>query len=402
MMYRLRLPSRFPSGISIGSDITARYLSTIFSFLILLTLTRIMPLESFANLQVATSISSLIIWIGDGGLGVLLIQEFALGKKQKVLEIWSFRTNLMFILIIGTTIFCLNFTSLFITIFIWASFFDLFTDSNLNFRQVTASSSFEMFLQPIKKFVQFSSIYLPFQILNIANLNWICASLILPSILIFLYDCRKYGGYSFSLNFMFLSTSIKKWIPNGGLVLINLDNIVLNYFKMYEVISLLAVVKKIYSSLAIAGTALFPRILLQVSRNKELDPKLKKEVFKMLAITTSFATVVTVVLPKIFDFLEMTLEGDNKGLLMSRTYVLTLPIAMMCLAMNSILVGLNKNLLAGFANYLSSFLYLISIAFICKLVDGYLAITYSSLLYFLSWFILELMFLKKLTQERIM
>lgn len=384
---------RWQSSFSL--DIVARYLTAGFSFFNILLLVKMQSLDDFSSFQVAFSFSSLLIWISDFGLGVSLIQAMARNTNDTAKSIWTLRVAIFILMtIIGCTLAASFFTINFL-FFLLAANFDAFTDSNLNFRVVSAKRILYYFFQPIKKIVQFVLLTM----LQVSSLTidskLICVVFLLPSIIILVLDTHIYGGFTKNLDFSHIKHSIGKWIQSGGLALVNLDNLILSHFGMSAVIAVLSITKKIYSVIAIIGTAAIPKVLYSVTKDEGISKPIQNMILKVTFLCASFATLTAIVHPILFKFLLNNLPLEFENHLMIAVYLLTLPLTIINLALNSSLLGLSRNLSAGLVTYFCGFLYISVLYVSLKFIDGSFAIVIAMILYTLSWTSLQILLLWK-------
>ena len=92
---KLRGNKFVPGKASMTLDVISRYLSTGFSFILLLFLVNLMTIKDFALFQVGYSFAGMIIWLGDFGLGISLITVFAQKNLSALKQIWSLRLILL-------------------------------------------------------------------------------------------------------------------------------------------------------------------------------------------------------------------------------------------------------------------------------------------------------------------
>lgn len=382
-------------------DVISRYLSTGLSFLSLLLLARIMSIKDFAIFQVSYSLAAIAIWIGDFGLGINLITTYARKKFDLVRQIWTLRLITVASVILVVSFIGEQYFSSFYALFFITAAFDLLSDSHLNLRQVAARYSTELFMQPAKRVSQLLGLL---TVIVIAPLNpniYILYALIFPSLIMVLIDSRRFGGWKVGGFRSHYTASSSRWVQGGGSALTNLDNVVLSFSDHFSVIATLAITKKLFNAIAIVGTALFPRVLYEVSSSGKFEFNLFRNILRTILYVSAPILALVLFLPKIFSLI-WDQEFSSNQMLMSRVFLLLLPVYLMSLAINSVLLGLDLNKEASIATYSSTLVYLVALYFTRFSVDPYYMVSAALTLNALIWITIEVFFLRKAIDFRIL
>ena len=376
-------------------DIVARYITTGFSFINILFLVKLQNLNDFSAFQVAYSLASIVTWISDIGLGITLIQALASNKMQLVKSIWSLRIAIFLLISAFSYGFAFYAVSPNFIFFFAAANFDLFTDSNLNLRVVSTRRTLDYTVQPLKKFVQFASLILLYISSTTVDSRMICTVYVLPSLALLIFDTRRFGGFTIRWELNQINKSASKWLQSGGLALVNLDNLILGYFGMHSIIVILAITKKIYSAIAVVATAAVPKVLFQVTKDKIIGRHIRILIAKVTLSTGILAVLASIFHSHIFQILLKNIPLYSAEHFMITVYLLTLPLTIMCLALNATLLGLNRNFSAAAATYSSSVIYLSVLYISLCYVNGGLAVSIASVTYVILWLLIQLTFLRK-------
>ena len=393
--YLWRKPKRFEVGkSSMTLDVVTRYVSTGLSFLCLLLLARIMDLENFAIFQVGYSFAGLAIWLGDLGLGINLIRYLAREDFETVKQIWSLRlitlsSTVLIFSYLGSQLF-----SNFHLLFFLTAFLDLASDSHLSLRHVAASKYFDLVIQPIKRGVQLLGLLVVITSHPSDPNLYILAALVLPSILLIVIDSMRFGGLKVGNIKVHLGNSMARWLQSGGTILTNLDNVILGASSQFIAIAILSITKKIFNAFSIIGTALFPRVLFAVTEKGKFEYTTLKSILKTILLVCLPTIVIVVYLPVFFSMLwETDLSGSQ--LILSRTFMLLLPVYLLCLGLNSVLLGLDLNFQAAIATYSSGLLYLGILFFSLLELNIYNVIAIALVVHAFVWMFAELFFLHR-------
>jgi O-antigen/teichoic acid export membrane protein len=388
-----RKPRRF--GVEKSSmtlDVATRYVSTGLSFLCFLLLARIMDLKDFAIFQVGYSFAGLAIWLGDLGLGINLIRYLARKDFESVKQIWTLRLATL-----SCAVFIFSYAgsqlfSSFHLLFFLTAFLDLVSDSHLSLRHVAASKYLDLFIQPTKRGIQLLGLLVIFATDPIDSNLYILVALGLPSLLLIITDTIHFGGLKVGDIRMHLSNSTARWLQSGGTTLTNLDNIILGASNQFIAIAILSITKKIFNAFSIIGTALFPRILFAVTEKEKFEYSTLKSILKTILLVSLPTIAIVVFLPALFSMLWEKDLSDSQ-LLMSRIFMLLLPVYLLCLALNSVLLGLNLNFQAAIATYSSGFLYLGILFFSLLEINIYSIVIIALIAHAFVWMFVELFFL---------
>jgi O-antigen/teichoic acid export membrane protein len=381
---------------SMTVDVVSRYLTTIFSFISFVLLFRIMDIRDFAIFQVAYSLAAIAIWIGDFGLGTNLITNFARKDIKSVNQIWTLRLLTIAAVVSAFLFLSEQISSTFQSLFFLTAILDLLSDSHLNLRQVAASKFFDFLIQPIKRGFQSFALMILF-LINPENPNsYILITIAIPSILLVLVDSRRFGASKTENIKKHYSDSSVRWFHSCGLVITNLDNLILSLSSHFNVIAILALTKKLFNFLGIIGTALFPRVLAEVTSSGKFEYK----VFKNILTTILLISIPNLFVVLFLPYFISNLWGEKltaNQLLMSRTLLFLLPFNLFCLAFNSVMLGLNLNTQATVSTLISGLVYLGTLSFSRFSFDAYVVVSIALVLNIFVWLCVQIFFLRNAT-----
>lgn len=371
------------------TDVFARYFSMALSFIIFVFLARALSIEEFALLQIGYAYGAIALWVGDFGLGVKILIHQSQKQVDLARESWYLRLIMVaFALSLTASLGTFADNSFDMLLFLAASL-DLFSDSNLNFRQVTASKRTELFFQAGKRFIQL----LILSVLTVLNFSFSSLLLLLvigiPSVLLIVKDSARFGAIKVSNIKSHLTDSWKKWFQSGGTAIVNLDYVILSFTGNYLAITILALAKKVFNGVAIIGTALFPRILHDVASKSEFTKDNIKDIFVTIGYLCLPMVIVLFVLN---DFLTIVLgfNPNPSQLWMCRILLILTPLYVISLALNSVFLGLKLNRFAAFSTYTSGVMYLSALFAAYHFENTYLVISLALIINAASWFIAEL------------
>lgn len=259
------------SFFGITWDFISRVITTIFSGAFYFLVAKESQIENFASFQLAGVVSAILIWIGDLGLGSLLINLLASRKTKQFQIAWTIRFMFTFLLLSFTSIVIAYFIPKIDYLLIFVIGVDLYVDSNYNIRILQSRKIFRYFLQPTRKMFQ-----LLIYIVLIKNFNLffqinICYALLFPSLMMILFDLHKLGGLTFgklesNLNLMALNS----WIQGASSYITLTDTIVLKYFGHNSLIVYLGFPRKFTQSLSIMSSVTAPRNQHSVASQGEI------------------------------------------------------------------------------------------------------------------------------------
>jgi O-antigen/teichoic acid export membrane protein len=350
---------------SLHWDGLARVASIVLTTTTIIALARgLGPLE-FAEFQITLTLAGYILWVGDFGLLTRMTNLSGAGKSEELKKAWNLRITNTFI---ATVVFFMILTVLsnsLSPLIAMALVVDGFVDANYNLRMLTSKNSTALFFQPFRKASQSSIIILVLLSDIKLSESVIFLAFFLPSFCLLIWDIKKMGGFHLDFSLSYLKTTFGYFFQGGSTYLANCDYLILAHSGNSALVTLVALPRRIVNSISLLGTLTNPRIQNDVARQKRIS--------KAHWATMSFTTLVGLFLSILFSFnaekIFIFLFGFNlseENILLVILVILSAPIQMLVVAINSLYFGLEAPKYPVIASYLGSVTYILLLGIVVK------------------------------------
>lgn len=383
------------AGSSYFIFILIRIFSIIASLIILRIILDQFSLVDFAQVQKQFGLISILLWLADFGMlnyAIILFAENATREIREVLSTRFWTILLVFLIyLIAHFFFESDLDSL---VLIFAIFCDIYTDSLTGFRQIAGSVKYSIFSLLVKKLSQLVLILLTARIHEKVSLIDYAFALLLPSLLIFVFDAKNLAFSLLYFEIKFLDKSKKIWFQSGGTSLASFDIPILTAFNALSVIPIFVVSRKISNALGIFGSTMVPQSMTDAASNRISTRKTLNGVFSISLLVLGMCILIGVfsgyILKNLFN-----LEGSSENLSIFLVVLATIPIGVITSNLNAVLISSSRAGLAAATTYVSSIIYLSTIYCGCQMNKPYLGLSIAVMVNLLTEFFMQRFILRK-------
>jgi O-antigen/teichoic acid export membrane protein len=364
--------------LSLHWDALARVLSILLTTVTILALARSLGQIGFAKFQISLTVAGYILWVGDFGLLTRITNLSGSGRDEELKKSWNMRITNTSIVMLIYFVFATFHSRGVVPLVGIALVVDGFVDANYNLRMLTRKRSAVLFFQPIRKALQ--SMFLVFVLLTQIKLteNVIFLVFFLPSFCLLIWDIKTFGGTHWKFDFAYLKTTFGYFSQGGSTYLANCDYLILAHSGHSELITLVALPRRIVNSISLLGTITNPRIQNDVAKSRKISRFHRRTIVLTTLIGFTFSILFSIGIGELSEFfLGFSLTSTN--LMLVTSVLLSTPIQMLVVAINSLYFGLEAPRYPVTASYIGSVSYIVFLG-IAVIFDFPLAATLGMLI----------------------
>jgi hypothetical protein len=187
-----------------------------------------------------------------------------------------------------------------------------------------------------------------------------------PSIILLIWDIRNVGGVSPNLDYKYLKSTFNFWFQSGSSYIGSLDYFLLNFYGYSSLITLIALPKKIINSISLIGTVTNPRNQNDVARNGRVS----KHNIRLIMYATAIGLILSffsLAFMKSFFQTLFNLDLTSNQLFFVSCVIMSAPVQMLVVGINSLFFGLEKSKYPVLASYIGSVMYILLVVFVLAL-----------------------------------
>jgi hypothetical protein len=243
---------------------------------------------------------------------------------------------------------------------------DGFVDANYNLRMLEHKGKLSLGVQPLRKgFQVFLIFFIIFREVDLTGILLFYVFLF-PSIILLIWDVRNVGGLSPNLDYKYLKSTFNYWFQSGSSYIGSLDYFLLNFYGYSSLITLIALPKKIINSISLIGTVTNPRNQNNVARNG----KVSKHNIQLIMYATAIGLILSffsLFFMKSFFQTLFNLNLTSNQLFLVSCVLMSAPVQMLVVGINSLFFGLEKSKYPVLASYIGSLMYILLVVFVLAL-----------------------------------